>query len=335
MEIPKDFKSKSFWEKPEGTPGMVLLAVVLVGGLFGLAKILPFIVVLLKNGITALFLGIVVVILLSVVTSKRFWTLSRYIFKSISRGIASIYTTIDPIGILKNYVSDLRDNAEEMDKQVRNLRGQMQSLKNLMSKNEQEKQNALKLADRAKRDSQETFVFKAARKAGRLEESNLTLQGLYTKSEVLYRVLSKMYQTCGIMIDDLEDEVKVKERERNAIKASYSAFKSAMRIISGDTEKKELFDQTMEYLADDYGKKLGEIEHFMEISSNFMEGIDLQNGIYEEEALKKLEQWEKQSDSLLLGDDKQLLLSQARDPENVLDLTKGSDQTYSKLFTKD
>jgi hypothetical protein len=311
---------------------MVILAIALVAGLFGLYKLLPFIITLLKNGITALVLGAVMLILLFVVTSKRFWTLTRYIFKSISRAIAGIYTTIDPIGILKNYISDLRDNAADMDKQVRNLRGQMQSLKNLITENDRKKEDALKLADRAKKNSENTFVLRAARKAGRLEQSNMTLQGLYTKLEILYRVLYKMYQTCGIMIDDLEDEVGVKEREHKAIMASYSAFKSAMRIISGDAEKKELFDQTMEFLTEDYGRKLGEIEHFMEISSGFMEGIDLQNGIYEEEALRKLEAWEKQSDSLLLGDEKQLLLSQAHDPENTLDLSNGKDPGYLKLF---
>jgi len=38
----------------------------------------------------------------------------------------------------------------------------------------------------------------------------------------------------------------------------------------------------------------------MELSANFMESVDLQNGIFEEEGLRMLERWEKESTLLLL-----------------------------------
>ena len=62
------------------------------------------------------------------------------------------------------------------------------------------------------------------------------------------------------------------------------------------------------------------MERFMEVSSSFMDSIDLQNGIFEEEGLKMLEKWESEGVSLLLGEEKQSLLSKANDDEEVLDL---------------
>lgn len=44
----------------------------------------------------------------------------------------------------------------------------------------------------------------------------------------------------------------------------------------------------MEAIADDIGAKLGEMERFMEVSTNFMQSVDLANGIYEEDGLKQL-----------------------------------------------
>jgi hypothetical protein len=52
-----------------------------------------------------------------------------------------------------------------------------------------------------------------------------------------------------------------------------------------------------------------------------MQSVDLQNGIFEEEGLKMLEQWEKEGVSLLLGAEKETLISEAHDDRNFLDLS--------------
>lgn len=318
--VPSDFTPKSFWERKEGTTGMVVSALLLLGGGWALYHLLPFIITLAQNGIIAIVMLLILAGLIYVITDKRFRNLVWYMYKSAMRALTKLWTEVDPIGILNNYVSHLKDQAEIMSQQIGNLRGQMRSLKNAIDRNASMKKEALQMAGQArKQNRQNVFVLKA-RKAGRLEESNMTLQALYTKLEVLYRVLNKMYETALILVEDLEDEVDVKTREYPAIKASYSAFKSALRIIQGDRDKREVFDITMEYLAEDYGRKVGEIEHFMDISHSIIDTIDVQNGVYEEEALKKLEEWENKSDSILLGDNKRLLIAQAESTTNHLDL---------------
>ena len=81
-----------------------------------------------------------------------------------------------------------------------------------------------------------------------------------------------------------------------------------------------MFDQALEAIADDVSKKVGEMERFMEMSSNFMDSMDLQNGIFEEEGIKMLEKWEREGVSLLLGEEKKQLLDKANDDSEVLDL---------------
>lgn len=161
-----------------------------------------------------------------------------------------------------------------------------------------------------------------SRKAGRLKESNMKLEDLYQKMEVLYRVLRKMYENSEIMLEDIQDQVMVKDQERQAIRASHSAMKSAMSIISGNADKRAVFDQALEAIADDVSSKVGEMERFMEMSENFMQSVDLQNGVFEEEGLRMLEKWEKEGVSLILGEEKNDLLLQAADDDNVLDLNE-------------
>jgi hypothetical protein len=42
----------------------------------------------------------------------------------------------------------------------------------------------------------------------------------------------------------------------------------------------------------------------MEMSANFMDSMDLQNGVFEEDGLKMLENWEQQSTLMLLNEGK-------------------------------
>jgi len=140
----------------------------------------------------------------------------------------------------------------------------------------------------------------ASRKAARLKEVNVKYDELRGKMDILYRVLTKMYQNSEVLLEDTRDQVKIKEEERKAIRASHSAMRSAMSVLSGDKDKRAMFDAALENIADDVAAKVGEMERFMELSSNFMNSVDLQNGVFEEEGARMLEKWEKESSLLLM-----------------------------------
>ena len=320
LELPKDFTPKKFWERPEGMPGMIVLALMIIGGGALLFAALPFIITLLQNTLYAAGLAIALAALVYIVSDKRFRTLVSYGFKSLMRKITSIYKTIDPIGILNNYIDDLEDDLVSMDKQIQNLKGQMRRLGNAITSNEENRKQNLQLAGRAHKEGKQAQFVLSARKAGRLEKSNLTLQQLYDKMELLYRALRKMYEVASFVLEDLKDEVGVKTREYEMIRAGYSAFTKAMNILKGQSDKHDLFMETMEYLTEDYGQKLGEIEHFVEVSKTFIDSVDLENGVYEENALKMLQEWEEEGYSILIGPaEKKLLLDFSSDPKNVVD----------------
>ncbi len=58
----------------------------------------------------------------------------------------------------------------------------------------------------------------------------------------------------------------------------------------------------------------------IEMSASFIESVDLQNGVFEADALEMIEKWEKVGESLLLGDLKDALLLEAANDTNILDL---------------
>lgn len=311
-------KPKSFWKKPEGVTG----AIVMVAILGALAALGGFIFINFGSILSIVLTTLVLGSLLFMAIDKKARNLVWYMYKSAMRWITGLFIQIDPIGILKSYIDDLEGNLRKMNKQLNKLKGQMHKLSETIHNNKKNIQSNLELASKAKASNKRNQVILKSRKAGRLRESNMRLEDLYKKMEVLFRVLKKMYENSEILKEDVKDQVMVKEQEYEAIKASSSAMKSAMSIISGDPDKRAMFDAAMETIADDVANKVGEMERFMEVSSGFMESIDLQNGIFEEEGMKMLEKWEKEGDSLLLGSDKEDLILQANDDSQVLDINE-------------
>jgi len=251
-----------------------------------------------------LYLALMIVALgalVYMVLDPKMRNLVWYMYKSVMRGITSMFVQLDPIGILKSYVESLQDNLKKMRTQIGKLRGQMRQLQTLMETNSKEIDQNMKIASAARQKGMENQVVLASRKAARLQESNAKYQQLLQKMEVLYRILTKMEQNSEILIEDTQSQVQLKEQERKAIRASHGAMRSAMSIMSGDPDQRAMFDMAMENIAEDVANKVGEMERFMEMSANFMQSVDLQQGIYQEEGLNMLEKWEKESSLMLLN----------------------------------
>lgn len=296
-----DVKPKTFWQKPEGKTGTIFLLGIMGAIAFFLFKYSAAILAMLSNTLGIVALLAVLGVIIYMVLDPKWRTLVSYFYKSVMRWITGLFVTIDPIGILKNYISDLEDNLEKMGKQIGNLKGQMRKLITIVDENSKEINQNMLIAKKAKEQGNESAMLLASRKAARLQESNEKYTALHNKMSILYRVLTKMYSNSEILLEDTNDQVKVKEQERKAIRASHGAMRSAMSIIKGDADKRAMFDQAMEAITDDVANKVGEMERFMEISSDFMNSIDLQNGVFEEQGMKMLEEYEKKSTLLLLG----------------------------------
>jgi len=305
--IPDSFKSKSFWERPEGTTGMVMTGLIGIG-VFFLAKwalpviqtVLGLAITVLGQAITITVLCTVLAALIYVVTNNKVQTLVGYLFKSLMRKITGVFVEIDPIGIMKSYIDDSAANLDIIRNGIGKLRGQIRICESKVEENTRASSRARVTAEAAERAGKTSAVTLNRRQANRLEKSNRTYEQLLTTLRLHLRTLEKYLDVSQVVIDDLRNEIAVNEEQRKLILTSHSVMNAAKRIINGDKDSREMFDMAMEYLAADYGQKLGEIEQFISDSQGFVESLDLQNNFYEEDALVKIEAWEKKADRLLL-----------------------------------
>jgi hypothetical protein len=322
MELTEN-KQKSFWERKEGMTGMFFLSLGAVGLFFAAPVLLTFFTMLVGivgQMIALTALCVVLAGMLFVITNKKVQTLVGYMFKSVMRHITGWFIEIDPIGIMQSYISTLKSKRDTMESAKIKLQGQITVLQNKMKKYSADYDQAMKIVKVAKEQGKDAVFAVQSRQAGRLEKVNNEMYGpLLQQMQMHLRVLNKYFEVTGTVIDDLTNEVSVKKDQREMILSSYSAMSAAKKIINGGTDEKELFDQAMDFVVADFGMKMGEIDSFMESSQGFVEGLDLQNAVYNADALEKLKTWENKSGSILLGtNEKQMLIE--NHSSNVIDV---------------
>ena len=328
MEMGNTQSARSWFDKPEGKFGAIglvaIVALLAVGSWFAL----PFILILLQNTLHTLFLlGAIGFILALVIhpASRNFFCMA---YKMIFKGLTSVFIQIDPIMILKDYVQQLYANLEEMSKQIGMVKGTMQNLKRKITDYSTEANTSMTRVKLAQEKGDNKIASIEHRKAKRRQASVQKLSALHQKIEMIMRVLHKMHENGAIMAEDTKDNVELQQDEWEAIKGANSAMRSAMSVISGSGDKRANFEEAMDFLIDDVSMKMGEMENFMDMTSGLMNSIDLDTAVFDDKIVSSLEDWEKKSDSWILGDDKDGILQDVNDPSK--DIHK-EDLTLSQL----
>lgn len=238
-----------------------------------------------------------------VVLDPKMRTLALYAYNSLTRWLTRQFVDIDPIGILNTYVARLKERLSEMEEAIGSLQGQRDQLATFISKNEAERVHELQRAAQAKKimaqggdnaaDMRGQMQL-SGRQAGRLEASNKTLSSLLTRMDNLLKALKKMRDTSSVLMQDIQADVKLRTEEYKMITKGFSAFQRAQKMMATGGPEKELYDETLDKLAEDYSQKMGQIEYFMEVSKSMINGADLDNLAYEDSALAQLEKWEQE-----------------------------------------
>lgn len=296
--MPPTPKIKTFFERPEGTVGLGFIAAGIVAAGFAAYAFLPFIITLLANTITAIALGCVLTAMVALLMNDNFRFVVRSVFQSSMRALTGMWIPIDPIGILKNYLLDMQDRLREVETSIEQLNGQINSLRANIKQRKLDIEDYLSRARVAKKanDTQEAAL--QASMAAREKDYATSLEDLLMKVSGFERVLSKVKKNLDFLYVDTQHRVQIEEEKYKTTRSAYKAMRGAKRILQGD-KAKEVYDQTLEYLAADIGMKLGEMDRFMTVSKDFMNGMDLQNAVLNEKGLELLEAWEKDGSSIL------------------------------------
>ncbi|OHB22898.1 MAG: hypothetical protein A2939_04210 [Parcubacteria group bacterium RIFCSPLOWO2_01_FULL_48_18] len=329
LNVPSDYKPKVWLQRPEGKIGAIIAGLAGAGVLY---LLLPFIVVLLQNAITAVVLAAVLLALLGIMP-----TLWRG-YKFLNRKLLGLIIQLDALGILKEKKTNRQQKLEQIAEYIDRLKGAIRKLRNKIDASVAERDQNLRLAQEYKKQGNAGKFDAYAFKAGLLDGLIKNLQVAEVKSEGLYRGLLRMNEAGQNLVFKMNAQIDVLTAQYEAIKEAHRASSGVMSLFRGNSKEEEEFQMAMEFINDDYGQKFGEIESAMETADTILSSLDLEKGIYREDALRKIDAWEKQQSTLLGDATKRAVLAEAKDPAAVLDLDapqqKGLTQAggYEELF---
>lgn len=295
---------KTFWQRPEGKTGTIVLLATGVAGLYGFSLILPWLMILAAN---TLYFGAECAVLLGiiyVVTNKTFRNNLKNAFQSIMRWSTGLLISIAPIDILENSVDDMEEKKLELDKALEGCSGAREQVKAQMDKNTEVIRHETSLKEQADKQlakandplEKQRYALSAnlhLQEIGRRIHSNEKFQATFDQTTKLYNILTRWQQLADFNIENTKAQVQNAKAERTTILASYKGMKFAQRILKGDPEQLKLLNQDLEYLVQDNAEKLGEMAEFSRYSEKFLTDMDLESGAAAGDAEKMLAQYEQ------------------------------------------
>jgi phage shock protein A len=311
---------KPWYKKSENIIGAPVVGLALAAfGVYAAIHLLPFVILAATNTIYAALLLGALAALTFVALDKDVHTALYYGWKSVTRAIGYAIVNQDPIGVIETSIKVMQSRLDEMAASKAEVGGQLKGLAAKIKQNADRAEFDMKKAQQAEKQGDANGKALMALEAQGLIRSNQSLTETKNKIELMFRVLDKMVSTVDFNIKKTKSELEIKKEERKAIMAAHAGMVKGWKVIGGSGPEAEMFNRAMENIAETANRQLAEIDDIMDLSQGIINGVDLEKGVIQDDALKMLEQWEKNGSSALLGTDKAVLISQAYDPKQTVD----------------
>lgn len=283
----------SFWSRPEGIASLFFLAALGAFGLYYFNRILEFLITVTQNTLYLGFLLGILALVIFLLTSKDVRMAAFFLFKTFMRKIAGLVVQLNPIAIMKIYVDDLKEKRGKMNTQIDTLAGQLTKLNKKINENNEQIKAKFAEANKATQMSDRPGMKESAQLAtiegAGLQDMNEKLFPLQRNMKTVLEFMEKVNKSADYIIKETEIKVKLKEAEYEIVKESSSALRTAVSIFKGNPDKKFYFDESMEYIQNDMSQKLGEMKRAMDLSMDFINGVDIQNGMLSDKGQALLE----------------------------------------------
>lgn len=293
-------KAKSYWSRPEGKTGMALLAAAGGGLIYGWGKIVPFLVDMVADTLKLGMLSVGLIVFLLVVFSPK----THMMFRLLTRWITGLVVELDPIGILKDRALQLAKRKENFDEKKVELNGARQTLEQSIERNVEERAKQQKIALNAKdrmgkttaateRLRMQTELQVAMNEIQRLENGTAKFEKLKKLLDRIYDVLDRSSVYLDGLVRDAQNEARQWDIQRKTSRVASGAIGSALKIIKGKASENDIYNLTLEKLADEYSERIGAVDSGMKDIESFMAKVDLETGFVPDEAFSLAEEFEK------------------------------------------
>ncbi|MGB7760604.1 MAG: hypothetical protein WBL61_12295 [Bryobacteraceae bacterium] len=294
----QNYTPKSFWKRPEGPFGMVVLAALIVGGGIGLYALLPYLITLLENTLYTIGLAVVLIAVLWLAFNPTFRTAVRNLFQNMVRWFAGWVVETDPIGILRNNLDDMKKAKFDLDQTLQRFAGSDERLqRSIAAKNDEintlghkaakAEQMAAAASDQMEKErlmlERQTFL----EKAGMLMQGVKQLQALEDQTSKMLKTFQHWSQIADSKIQRTENKVGFLAEQRKMILDAKATLGVGQQLLRGNPEQLKMVDMALDYLEEDTSRTLGEIREFSRYTDRLLTDDQIESGAAADEAAGK------------------------------------------------
>lgn len=286
-----EVKGKSFWDKPEGTWGMVFPVLLVVAAVFFKSALLA--------GITSMFMilggafayGILALIAIVIIDGLFIsgWLMLRY--QVFCKNLRKAVIDESPLTVL----AILKDRAKEKMKKIRGgkdeVKGRVNDCSNSLVTSKKEFVDFQKLAKQMKDDPDLQKLFrsncgKMAIAADLVKETSEQLAEM-TKH---YNILNEAYTDLEAMLSEMDyKEIALKRKFQNA--GALDKVWGLMRgIVKGESEDDAMHEEAIASINEQFAARMGRVESAMDDCKGKFDEIKVKREISENEGVDMFNQ---------------------------------------------
>ena len=295
-------KLKSYWNRPGGKLGTILLWCVVGFGAFKIYdKILPKLIEMFDNtaelafGITYAAVAMAVAAfvvggLFFAVASPKFRLGIVLVWEKIFiNSWLQFFIKTDPKRIARAKIDEFKEQREEFKEKSLSIATELENAKGELAKN-QNKENDLQmqLQSAAKHQAAPEQIASIGREIGWVQKINKQLLPIVNGLNNAVDKCDKIYKNSEWALRDMQNDFDYTCKLYDITTKGGAALRSASKMFGGGTGK-ELGDEAMLYMQTQISYNISSMKQEMSNIDGFVSSIDLQNGQYEEQGLKVLQ----------------------------------------------
>jgi hypothetical protein len=313
--------AKSFWARKEGKPGAIVLAALAAGGASAVFIFWGIIADFFVHATESLFTEVLLLIGLAVVTSpiwdsdiRRMLTLA---YQQTIRWGYGRFVELDPIGIIRQTILEIKKEGVVFAKAVENLAGARQRILDdieIQKKGVIENKGLVDATDRQIKILEAALTGKTPREAEplKLKVQQLRLQRqdygqdagfqldtikqeqpLLNTADTLYGQLARLQTLAEFKVVSMTKRADRLEKRRAMVLSAGSALRSAKAILKGDPTQMQLVDQAVDFLDDEASQTLGAMQDFSRWAESALIDMDIKNDAASQTAMNMFAQMEQ------------------------------------------
>jgi Skp family chaperone for outer membrane proteins len=282
----------SFWQRPEGTAGKIIVGAAVLGAVALFVHFLPALILIAENVIQLAMLAGVILALFMLVTADRPRTLLFYLLQMVSRWVTSNFVDIDPVAILKAFARQMRKKRDDVQASIARILGVSRTLEGEVKRSEKELKDALRLADAAEKQGDEDALNTQAEKAGRRDANIREYKEMHAVVQEILDALNRVKRRVDYHIANSEDEMNELIRKNEVALAAREATSSASAVL-GDSDLLEVRNMAADRIRERYTTALGELDGLIYMSRDLDKEIDLNQLAFRSDGRKKLDELRK------------------------------------------